>query len=91
MFGTGGRGCAVQAATGTVSKLDPVRPGSPGRPIDGLPEYGWRLRLRFAAWVRDQVKFGSVDELLEQMGRDCARVREIVAGGARQGKEAVCR
>jgi riboflavin kinase/FMN adenylyltransferase len=83
----------------------PGRPGSPGGPIEGLPEYGWRLRLRFAAWVRDQVRFGSVGELLGQMGRDCERVREIVAAdvGAHglppkaaakpwhRGEEAACR
>ncbi len=48
--------------------------------IAGLPEYGWKITLEFAGWVRDQVRFASVEALVEQIGRDCERVREIVAG-----------
>lgn len=48
------------------------------RPIDGLDEYGWMLRLDLLAWVRDQARFASLPELLAQLSRDCARVREIV-------------
>lgn len=46
-----------------------------GDVIDGLVEYGWALRLRFVSRVRDQVKFGSVAALVEQIHRDVARVR----------------
>lgn len=53
-------------------------------PIPGLPEYGWSVRLRFDHWIRDQVKFDSVEELLEQMARDCDRVRAMAA------QEAAC-
>jgi riboflavin kinase/FMN adenylyltransferase len=64
-------------------------------PLRDLPEYGWRLRLRFGAWVRDMVKFDSLSELLTQMTRDCERVQEWSAGrgsGAREGtEEAACR
>lgn len=35
-------------------------------------------RVEFVAKVRDMVKFDSVDELLEHMGRDVARTREIL-------------
>jgi riboflavin kinase / FMN adenylyltransferase len=49
-------------------------------PLEGLPEYGWRLRLRFMAWVRDQMAFGSIEDLLGHISRDCERVREIVGG-----------
>nr|VDG63418.1 bifunctional riboflavin kinase/FMN adenylyltransferase [Streptococcus thermophilus] len=35
-------------------------------------------RVEFIAKVRDMVKFDSVDELLENMARDVARVREIL-------------
>ncbi len=53
-----------------------------GGSLAGLPEYGWRITLEFAGWVRDQVRFASVEALVEQIGRDCERVREIV--GARE-------
>lgn len=51
------------------------------QPLPGLPEYGWRLRLRFSAWVRDQVRFDSVASLVAQMTRDCDRTRQVVARG----------
>lgn len=50
-------------------------------PIPGLPEYGWTLRLTVTSWVRDQARFESVEALLEQMKRDCARVREVLGPG----------
>jgi riboflavin kinase/FMN adenylyltransferase len=55
--------------------------------LPGLPEYGWALALEFVGWVRDQVRFESVGALVDQMHRDCERVREIIAG---ERKEAVC-
>lgn len=56
--------------------------GSAGRTgtwsaIDGLPEYDWPIELEFLTFVRDQVKFDSLDGLLGQMSRDCARCCEI--------------
>lgn len=44
----------------------------------GLPEYGWELALDLVGWVREQMRFDSVERLVEQMGRDCGRAREIV-------------
>nr|WP_282597878.1 bifunctional riboflavin kinase/FAD synthetase [Corynebacterium sp. Marseille-P3884] len=41
--------------------------------------YGRTARVEFIAKVRDMVKFDSVDELLENMARDVARVREILS------------
>lgn len=43
-----------------------------------VPEYGWPITLRLIGWVRDQVKFASVDVLSEQLARDVARVARIV-------------
>ncbi|MFA6045650.1 MAG: riboflavin kinase [Phycisphaerales bacterium] len=43
--------------------------------IIGQPEYGWILRVRVLAFVRDQVKFASVADLAAQLERDIARVR----------------
>lgn len=41
--------------------------------------YGRLARVEFIAKVRDMVKFDSVDELLENMARDVARVRQILS------------
>lgn len=43
-------------------------------PIPGLDETGWRLSLRFLAWIRDPIAFPSVDRLADQLARDCRRV-----------------
>ena len=45
--------------------------------IEGLPEYNWPMLLEFHHWVRDQAKFGSIEALVDQMGRDCQRVRTL--------------
>lgn len=49
--------------------------------IVGLDEYGWTLRVRTGAWIRDQARFDSLDALVEQIGRDCARIAQIMADG----------
>ena len=51
-----------------------------GDAIAGLPEYGWAIRLSFTAWLRDQARYAQVDRLVEQMHRDCERVRELTSG-----------
>jgi riboflavin kinase/FMN adenylyltransferase len=52
---------------------------APGQPhLLGLPEYGWPLVLELVGWVREQLRFDSVERLVEQMGRDCERVRRTV-------------
>lgn len=43
--------------------------------IAGLAEYGWTIRLRIGSWLRDDLRFDSVTELCEQMGRDLERCR----------------
>lgn len=45
--------------------------------ITGLPEYDWSLRLEIVAWVRDQVRFESIERLTDQLKRDVARAASI--------------
>jgi riboflavin kinase/FMN adenylyltransferase len=51
-------------------------------PLPGLPEYGWPLVIDFIQWVRDEVRFDSVDILVEQMHRDCARIHTMIYASA---------
>jgi len=50
---------------------------TPWTPPDSLPEYGWACTLRVEGWVRDQVRFGSLDALRDQIARDCALVLAV--------------
>jgi riboflavin kinase/FMN adenylyltransferase len=50
--------------------------------LKGLTEYGWNLRLQFIAWLRDPVRFESIDKLVEQMDSDCRRAARLVARAA---------
>ncbi|MGP1310742.1 MAG: riboflavin kinase, partial [Phycisphaerales bacterium] len=54
---------------------------------DESREYGWPIRLAFDAWLRDQLRFESVEALKDQMWRDIDRARAIasprLASGAR--------
>ncbi len=50
----------------------------PWAPIEGLPEYGWDLRLKLVGWIRDQVRFASVGSLVEQIKRDIDKARAVV-------------
>jgi len=43
--------------------------------------YGKRLQIVFLERLRDEVKFDSAEELVQQMNADVAQVREIVAKG----------
>lgn len=45
---------------------------------EDLPEYGWRLRVGLIGWVRDQVKFDSLDTLSGQLSRDVKRIASMV-------------
>lgn len=47
------------------------------RPGD-RPEYGWELRLAFVSRLRDQVRFGGVEQLTSQLRRDVARAVDIL-------------
>jgi riboflavin kinase / FMN adenylyltransferase len=47
---------------------------------DDLDLYGMHVAIEFADRIRGQVKFGSVDELVEQMHRDVEVTRTVTAG-----------
>ncbi|GIW74199.1 MAG: hypothetical protein KatS3mg103_0721 [Phycisphaerales bacterium] len=49
------------------------------RPPAGQPEYGWPMRLEFVSWLRDQVRFASVDDLADQLRRDVARAERVLS------------
>ena len=74
--------------------LDVEHEGDAWAPLPGLPEYGWEITLELIGWVRDQVRFGSPGELVEQIQRDIERVRAIIGpigptrGGHLQGVSA---
>ncbi|MBL8990475.1 MAG: bifunctional riboflavin kinase/FAD synthetase [Phycisphaerae bacterium] len=78
-----GQGRALEAHL-----LDLRAPDAPWAPIDGLDEYGWPIRLDFTAFLRDQARFSGLPALLEQMDRDCRRVRELADGPAVAGSAA---
>jgi len=42
--------------------------------------YGKTIDVAFTAWLRDEAKFASVDELIRQMHDDSRRAREALAG-----------
>jgi riboflavin kinase/FMN adenylyltransferase len=42
--------------------------------------YGERARVRFVARLRGEVRFESVEALVEQMGRDCDSARSVLRG-----------
>jgi len=48
-------------------------------PIPGLPEYGWHIKLAFVAWLRDQHRFDSLEQLIDQMDRDCTQAANIAS------------
>jgi len=41
-------------------------------------EYGWRIRLFFHAWLRDQIAYDSIDPLVRQLHRDVERTRTLL-------------
>ncbi len=60
-----------------------------GDAIAGLREYGWTLRLDLIAWLREQLVFASVGELVAQIERDVARVPGVIAD-ARAREQTIC-
>ena len=48
---------------------------------DGDRRYGWTIRLEFDDWLRDQLPFGRVEQLIDQLHRDIDRVRSRGACG----------
>jgi riboflavin kinase/FMN adenylyltransferase len=53
--------------------------GSPD--MTGL-EYDWPVRVRVSHWLRDQVRFDSVKDLVRQIDDDCRRVADLRAADA---------
>lgn len=47
--------------------------------IVGLEEYGWTIRIRVLDYLRDQSRYGTLEELIEQIERDCARTAACAA------------
>ncbi|MCH8823034.1 MAG: riboflavin biosynthesis protein RibF [Planctomycetes bacterium] len=41
-----------------------------------LDHYGWTIKLQFHDWIRDQLKFNSVELLVEQLKRDINKTRK---------------
>ncbi|MFG0259702.1 MAG: riboflavin kinase, partial [Phycisphaerales bacterium JB041] len=54
------------------------RPEPGASVLPGLPEYGWPISLDLVGWVREQMQFPTLQGLLDQIERDCARVAQIV-------------
>lgn len=54
------------------------RDGAPLAMPEGAAEYGWAIRVALIAWVRDQVRFDSVETLGGQLSRDVKRVAGMV-------------
>jgi riboflavin kinase/FMN adenylyltransferase len=65
---------------GSPRALEAFFPGSPD--LSGMPEYDWPVRIRISHWLRDQVRFDSVQELVRQIEDDCRRVSELLAADA---------
>ncbi len=42
-----------------------------GDAIAGLPEYGWGVRVRFRAWIREQARYDTLGALVERIREDC--------------------
>jgi len=51
-----------------------------GGPLD---RYGYALRLEFVAWIREQIRFESLPDLVAQIDRDCKLAREILSPSRR--------
>ena len=58
--------------------LDAPRASADDPRIAGLNEYDWELSLDVVGWVREQVKFHTLEALLEQMARDCRRAESML-------------
>jgi len=52
--------------------------GSPWTPAPDMPAYNWDCTLQLVGWVRDQVKFDSIETLKQQIRRDCQRICETL-------------
>jgi riboflavin kinase / FMN adenylyltransferase len=52
--------------------------GDAGEGPGGIDLYGQPARVQFVERLRSEERFDSVDDLIAQMGRDCARAREVL-------------
>ncbi len=81
-----GQGCPAMVNIGTRPTFDETADGSERVSIEahiiGKDEnlYGKGIRLEFAGKLRDEKKFGSIDELKVQLGNDRENVLEILNG-----------
>ncbi|HLO42395.1 MAG TPA: riboflavin kinase [Phycisphaerales bacterium] len=54
---------------------------TPGGTAAALPmEYGWQTSLSFVHWIREDLRFAGVHELVSQIARDVARCAELMRG-----------
>jgi len=51
---------------------------NPWMPGDDFSDYGWPITVRLIGWVRDQMKFASVDTLIGQIERDVKKAHRMV-------------
>lgn len=65
----------------------PANGGDADPRIAGLDEYGWDLSLDLVGWVREQVRFHGLEPLLQQMSRDCDRIRAMLKAAAEIAEE----
>ncbi|MDP1663470.1 MAG: riboflavin kinase, partial [Phycisphaerales bacterium] len=54
--------------------------GGPGQRV-AEQEYDWVIRVEIEHWVRAQVRFSGVGELVDAIRRDCQRVVQLVSKG----------
>ena len=54
------------------------RTGAPVKMPEGAPEYGWDIRVALIGWVRDEMRFDSVEALAEQLARDVKRIAGMI-------------
>lgn len=54
--------------------------GGPGQRV-AEQEYDWAIRIEIEHWVRAQVRFSGIGELIEAIRRDCQHVVQLVSKG----------
>jgi len=52
---------------------------------DGIDLYDQHARVRFVAHLRNELRFDSVDDLIDQMGRDCDHARQVLGSAGSAG------
>lgn len=73
---------AINIGTNPTFTPDKQSPNVEAHLLDFHRElYGEDVRLEFVARLRDELKFNSVDKLLEQIWKDVAKVRELLGDG----------